>query len=69
MPLLNKDKPTGLGVTRKKLKSGNMFKHHMILVVSKTISNITRHLKSGAAPLYHSLVTSLLLSRKGFNTS
>ena len=27
--------------------------------LSKTTSNITRHLKSSAAPLYHSLVTSL----------
>ena len=38
-----------------------MFKHQWVFVVSKTTSNITRHLKSGAAPLYHSLVTSLLL--------
>ena len=46
------------GVTRNKLKSGNLFKHQRMFVVSKTTSNITRHLKSGAAPLYHSLMTS-----------
>ena len=36
-----------------------MFKQQMILVASKTTSNTTRNFKSGAAPLYHSLVTSL----------
>ena len=46
------------GVTRKKLKSSSRFKQQMIFVVSKTTSNITRHFKSGTAPLYHSLVTS-----------
>ena len=39
------------GVARKKLKSGKVFKHQRIFVVSKTTSNITRHFKSGAVPL------------------
>ena len=48
------------GVTRKKLKSSNVFKHQRIFIVSKTTSNITRHLKSDAALFYyHSPVTFL----------
>ena len=35
--------PLSRGIIRKKLKSGNMFKHQRIFVVSKTTSNITRH--------------------------
>jgi len=31
-----------------------------MFVVLKTTSNVKQHFKSGAAPLYHSLVTSLL---------
>ena len=48
----------GRGIIRKKLQSGNMFKHQRIFVVSETKSNVTKHLKSCAMPLYHSLVTS-----------
>ena len=47
-------------VIRKKLKSGNMFQHQRIVVALKTTSNITRHFKSSAVPLYHSLVTFLI---------
>ena len=47
------------GVTRKKLKSSNMFKYQSIFVVSKTTSNTTRHIKSGTMALYNSLVTFL----------
>ena len=46
------------GITWKKLKSDNMFKL-WYLWFKETTSNMTRHLKSGAVPLYHSLVTSL----------
>ena len=48
-----------MGIARKELKSGNEFKYQRIFVVLKTTSNITRHSKSSAAPLYHSLVTFL----------
>ena len=38
-----------------------MVKHQRTLVVLKTTSNVKGLFKSGAAPLYHSLVTSLSL--------
>ena len=40
-------------------KSGTVVKHQREGVVLKTTSNISGHLKSGAAPFYRSLVTSL----------
>ena len=46
-------------VTRTKSKSGAVVKHQRMFVVLKTTSNVKQHFKSGAAPLYHSLVTSL----------
>ena len=46
------------GVTRKKPKSVNKFKHQRIFVVSKSTSNTTRHLTSGVVPRYQLLVTS-----------
>ena len=52
---------TGAGESLRRNWSGNLFKHQRILfVVSKTTSNITRHFKSGTAPLYHSLVVTSL---------
>ena len=45
--------------TRAKSKSGAVVKHQRMFVVSKTTSNTKWLFKSGAAPLYHSLVTSL----------
>ena len=47
-------------VTRTKSKSGAVVKHQRMFVVLKTTSNVKQHFKSGAAQLYHSLVTSLL---------
>ena len=46
-------------VTRRKSKSGAMIKHQRIFVVLKTTSNVRWVFKSGTAPLYRSLVTSL----------
>ena len=45
-------------VTRRKSKSGTVVKHQKTFVVLKTTSNVKWLFKSGAAPLYHSLVTS-----------
>ena len=57
------------GVTRKKLKSRNMFKHQRIFVVSTTTSNITRHLKNSAVPFYillfHDFPDYITWSRQG----
>ena len=47
-------------VTRGKAKSGVVIKHQRKFVDLKTTSNIKGHFKSGFAPLYRSLVTSLL---------
>ena len=47
-------------VTTRKAKSG-VVKHQKKLVVLKTTSNVNGHFKSGFAPLYRSLVTSLIL--------
>ena len=46
-------------VTRRKSKSGAVVKHQSTFVVLKTTSNVKGHFKSGTAPLYCSLVTSL----------
>ena len=46
-------------VTRGKAKSGAVVKHQWKLVVLKTTSNVNGNFKSGFAPLYRSLVTSL----------
>ena len=46
-------------VTRTKPKSGAVVKHQRMFVVLKTTSNVKQHFKSGTAPLYRSLVTSL----------
>ena len=46
-------------VTSWKSKSGTVVKHQRKAVVLKTTSNVNALFKSGAAPLYHSLVTSL----------
>ena len=46
-------------VTRAKSKSGAMVKHQRVFVILKTTSNVESLFKSGAAPLYCSLVTSL----------
>ena len=46
-------------VTRGKAKSGAVVKHQRELVVLKTTSNVNGNFKSGFAPLYRSLVTSL----------
>ena len=46
-------------VTRGKAKSGAVVKHQRKLVVLKTTSNVKGIFK-GFAPLYHSLVTSLI---------
>ena len=45
-------------VTRAKSKSGAVVKHQRMFVVLKTQKKSL--FKSGAAPLYHSLVTSLI---------
>ena len=42
------------------MKSGAVVKHQRMFVVLKTTSNTKQLLKSGAAPLYRSLVTSLI---------
>ena len=47
-------------VTRGKAKSGAVVKHQRKLVALKTTSNVKGHFKSGFAPLYRSLVTSLM---------
>ena len=49
-------------VTRAKSKSGAVVKHQRVFVVLKTTSNVEGLFKSGAAPLYHSLVTSLVVA-------
>ena len=46
-------------VTTAKSKSGAVVKHQRVFVVLKTTSNAKWLFKSGAAPLYRSLVTSL----------
>ena len=46
-------------VTGTKAKSGTVVEHQRMLVLLKTTSNVKELLKSGAAPLYHTLVTSL----------
>ena len=46
-------------VTGGKAKSGAVVKHQRKDVVLKTTSNVNRNFKSGCAPLYRSLVTSL----------
>ena len=46
-------------VTRGNAKSGAVVKHQRKLVVLETTSNVKAHFKSGFAPLYCSLVTSL----------
>ena len=46
-------------VTRGKAKSCAIVKHQRKHVVLKTTSNVKGHFKSGFAPLYCSLVTSL----------
>ena len=48
-------------VTRAKSKSGAVVKHQWMFMVLKTTSNTKQLFKSGAAPLYRSLVTSLIL--------
>ena len=45
--------------TSGKSKSGAVVKHQRLFVVLKTTSNVKRLFKSGTAPLYRSLVTSL----------
>jgi hypothetical protein len=47
-------------VTRAEPKSGAVVKLQREFVVLKTTSNAKRHFKSGAMPLYRSLVTSLI---------
>ena len=47
--------------TRRKSKSDAVVKHQRTFVALKTTSNVKRLFKSGAAPLYCSLVTSLEL--------
>ena len=48
-------------VTRGKAKSDAVVKHQRELVVLKITSNVKGHFKSGIAPLYRSLVTSLII--------
>ena len=50
-------------VTRRKLKSGAVVKLQKIFVVLKTTSNVKGIFESGFAPLYRSLVTSLILTK------
>ena len=47
-------------VTRRKSKSSTVVIHQREFVVLKTTSNVKWIFKSNAAPLYHSLVTSLI---------
>ena len=47
-------------VTRAKSKSGAVVKHQRMFVVLETTSNTKRLFKSGAVPLYCSLVTFLV---------
>ena len=56
-------------VTRAKSKSGAVVKHQRVFVVLKTTSNAKQLFKSGAAPLYRSLVTSLHYNPKLLDTS
>ena len=60
-------------VTRAEPKSGAVVKHQRVFVVLKTTSIAKRLFKSGAAPLHHSLVTSLymllLLWEGGFHSA
>ena len=46
-------------VTRTKSRSGAVVKYQRMFVVLKATSNVKQHFKSGATPLYCSLVTSL----------
>ena len=46
-------------VTRIKSKSGAVVKYQRMFVVLKSTSNVKQHFKTGAAPLYRSLVTSM----------
>ena len=48
-------------VTRTKSKSSAVVEHQRVLVVLKTTSIAKQLFKSGAAPLYRSLVTSLYM--------
>ena len=53
-------------VTRRESKSGAVVKHQRKFVVLKTTSNVKGLLKSGTAPLYRSLVTSLHIIARHF---
>jgi hypothetical protein len=50
-------------VTRAKSKSGAVVKHQRVFMVLKTTSSANQLFKSGAAPLYRSLVTSLMYKK------
>ena len=54
-------------VTRGKAKRGAAVKQQKKLVVSKSTSNVNGHFKSGFAPLYRSLVTSLTTHNISFS--